>query len=340
MDYTYQNAQRLGERCYKEKTARKEEAFLPVLEDITQGVNSLSEQPLGLQEILLDMVVGTASDGRRQAFAANFMPLMEDDTEFAVKYQALIEAHQKEGIRDPVKVYEYLHRYYVVEGNKRVSVLKFFNAVSLPAEVTRIIPAFSDDPEIRVYYEFLRFYRIVPVNFLVFSKPGEYDKLLALMDWSAEKKPKNKEIQRLRSAYIRFQDAYRALGGDKLKGLTEGDAFFICLEFYGFEEMDNALPERFRRDLEQIWDEFMLRTNEETVKLVTDAEEEKKKSLLGKLFTAEKTLRIAFLYEKTAETLSWTYGHELGRQHITEVFGEMIRTEVYENVGNELVFNF
>ena len=61
--------------------------------------------------------------------------------------------------------------------------------------------------------------------------------------------------------------------------------------------MDNALPERFRRDLEQIWDEFMLRTNEETVKLVTDAEEEKKKSLLGKLFTAEMVLQISFLYE-------------------------------------------
>ena len=335
MDYTYQNAQRLGDRCYKEKTARKEDPFLPVLEDITSGVSSMPEQPLGLQEILLDMVVGTASDGRRQAFAANFMPLMEEDTEFAVKYQALIEAHQNEGIRDPVKVYEYLHRYYVVEGNKRVSVMKFFNVISVPAEVTRIIPAFSDEPGIRVYYEFLRFYRTVPVNFLVFSQPGDYEKLLALMGWSAEKSPKNREIQRLKSAYIRFQSTYRALGGEKLKGLTEGDAFLICLEIYGFEKMDNALPTEFRRDLESVWDEFVLRTKDGSVQLVTAAEEEKKPGLLEKLFVPERVLKTAFLYEETPETLSWTYGHELGRRRVESVFGEKIVTEVYEHVEED-----
>ena len=34
MEYTYQYAQRLGERCYKEKTARGEDPYLPVLETL------------------------------------------------------------------------------------------------------------------------------------------------------------------------------------------------------------------------------------------------------------------------------------------------------------------
>ena len=337
MEYTYQNAQRLAERCYKEKTARKEDPYLPVLEDITAGTSSLSEQALGLQEIPLERIVGTASDGRRQAFAANFMPLMEPSTEFAAKYQALIAAHLGEGIRDPVKVYEYLHRYYVVEGNKRISVLKFFNAVSIPGEVTRIIPARSEEPEIKVYYEFLAFYRIVPVNFLVFSQPGDYERFLSLMGWSAAHVPAEKDIRLLRSAYIRFQTVYRALGGSRLEGLTDADAFLIYLEIYGYEKAENAMSEDIRKDLGQIWDEFALRTNDEAVKLVTDAEEEKRLSLLGKLFVPEKVLKIAFLYEKTPETLGWTYGHELGRQHIIDVFGEKIVTEVYDQIDGDNV---
>ena len=332
MEYTYQNAQHLGERCYKEKTARGEDPFLPVLETLTAGAGSLPEQPLGLEEIPLDQIAGTVSEGRRQAFAANFMPLMEPSTEFAAKYQSLIAAHENEGIRDPVKVYEYLHRYYVAEGNKRVSVLKFFNAFSVPAEVTRIIPARSEDPVIRVYYEFLAFYRTVPVSYLAFSKAGDYKRFLDLMNWSADCPPGAKDLRDLRSAFFRFQTVYRAMGGDKLKGLTDSDAFLIDLEIYGWENARDVMPDGLRKDLGKIWDEFELRDSGKTVKLVTDAQEEKKPGLLEKIFVPEKILKIAFLYEQTPETLSWTYGHELGRQYIESVFGGRIVTKVYDRI--------
>ena len=332
MEYTYQYAQRLGERCYKEKTARGEDPYLPVLETLLAGTGPLSEEPLGLREIPLERVEGTISDGRRQAFAANFMPLMEPSTEFAAKYQSLITAHETEGIRDPVKVCEYLHRYYVTEGNKRVSVLKLFGAVTVSAEVTRILPAPSEDPAVRLYYEFLAFYRIVPADYLIFSKPGDYERFLALAGWSAEHTPDESDLRQLRSGFIRFRLAYRSLGGDKLKGLTEADAWLIWQEIYGREKTANAVPDEIRKDLEKIWGEFELRDSGESVRLVTDAQAERKPSLLEKIFVPEKVLRIAFLYEKTPETLSWTYGHELGRQHIMDVFGDKIITNVYDSL--------
>ncbi len=337
MEYTYQNAQRLGEHCYKEKTSRKEDPYIPVLDDLTGGRSSLSEEPLGLQEIPLELIVGTASGGRRQAFAANFMPLMDELTEFASKYKNLITAHETEGIRDPVKVYEYLHRYYVAEGNKRVSVLKLFDAVSVPGEVTRILPARSEDPAVRAYYEYLAFWRIAPVNYLIFSKPGDYARFLKLMDWSAENPPDAKALKQLRSLYVRFQAAYHALGGSKLPGLTDSDAFLIWQDIYGPEETAKMSPEEVRKTLGQIWDEFELRTDSETVKLVTEADEANRQSLLERLFVPEKVLKVAFLYEKTPETLSWTFGHELGRRHIENVFGESIVTAVYDRVdGNNI----
>ena len=57
-------------------------------------------------------------------------------------------SHLDEGIRDPITCYEYMGRFYVQEGNKRVSVLKYFDASSITGNVTRVVPQYSDDPAV------------------------------------------------------------------------------------------------------------------------------------------------------------------------------------------------
>ena len=223
----------------------------------------------------------------------------------------------------------------MAEGNKRVSVLKLFGAVTVPGDVIRILPPRSEEPAVRVYYEFLHFYEIVPVSFLVFSKPGDYERFLTLTGWSREKLPTEKDLRQLRSAYFRLEAAFRAMEGSRFRELTASDAFLIYLEIFGWEKMRDSLPDSIRKDLVRIRDEFELRTSGESVKLVTDAAEEKRQSLLERIFTPDRVLKIAFLYEETPETLSWTYGHELGRRHAAEVFGEKIVTKVYENTDEE-----
>ena len=101
-------------------------------------------------EVPLELLVGTKTAGRTAAFASNFMPLLEPDTEFATKWISLCQAHVEEGIRDPIRCFEYLGRFYVQEGNKRVSVLKYFEADSISATVTRVMPQYSDNKEIRL----------------------------------------------------------------------------------------------------------------------------------------------------------------------------------------------
>lgn len=68
------------------------------------------------------------------------MPILRENTEFAYKWASLSESHVNEGIREPVKAYEYMNEFYIEEGNKRVSVLKYYDAVSVPGIVTRILP--------------------------------------------------------------------------------------------------------------------------------------------------------------------------------------------------------
>jgi len=49
------------------------------------------------------------------------MPLLDYGSEFATKWSTLYDAQIEEGIHTPIKAYEFLNKYYVIEGNKRTS---------------------------------------------------------------------------------------------------------------------------------------------------------------------------------------------------------------------------
>ena len=122
----YRSAQRAGQRAYRANVARGQSPYLAVLDDILTDVDIVAQEPLGLVDIPAESIVGTKTAGRHTAFASNFMPLLDDDTEFAVKWSNLCDAHLEEGIHTPIIAFEYLNKFYVQEGNKRVSVLKYY----------------------------------------------------------------------------------------------------------------------------------------------------------------------------------------------------------------------
>lgn len=154
-----------------------------------------AEVSLGIDQIPLRLVVGTCNAGRTNAFADNFMPILDWGTEFSAKWASLSDSQKNEGIRDPIKVYEYMNKFYVLEGNKRVSVLKYFKAVTVNAEVIRKVPKYSEDPDVKIYYEFMEFYKCTKLNDIYFSNVGSFPTLMKLvgikkgenMDEEAEK---------------------------------------------------------------------------------------------------------------------------------------------------------
>ena len=141
----------------------------------------MAQEPLGLVDIPAESIVGTKTAGRHTAFAPNFMPILEGDSEFAHKWSSLCDAHLKEGIRNPITAYEYLNKFYVEEGNKRVSVLKYYEAVKIPGTVTRLVPERNETLENKIYYEFLDFYKLSKINYVHFSRLGGYAKLQTLV---------------------------------------------------------------------------------------------------------------------------------------------------------------
>ena len=149
----YVRAYKMGKKNYDTRMMLGQRATLEVLDEILPERHDYSEVSLGLVQIPVSQIVGTRTGGRSNSFAANFMPILKENTEFADKWSTLSTSHVKEGIHEPVKAYEYMNKFYVQEGNKRVSVMKYFGAVTIFGTVTRIIPRRTDEPENKLYYE-------------------------------------------------------------------------------------------------------------------------------------------------------------------------------------------
>ena len=123
----YRKALKAGKRDYQARLLRGEKPTLLVLDDFMPEKGSYHEVPLGMVQVPIAQILGTKTVGRSSSFAGNFMPILREDTEFAMKWMNLSESQKDEGIRDPIKVYEYMNKFYVEEGNKRVSVMKYFH---------------------------------------------------------------------------------------------------------------------------------------------------------------------------------------------------------------------
>ncbi|WP_251353480.1 BMP family ABC transporter substrate-binding protein [Hominisplanchenecus murintestinalis] len=326
----YEKAYRMG---------KKEGGSPAVLDDILKERNITASGgiPLGLVQIPAEQIVGTKSAARSAAFSKGFYPLLKADTEFAAKWMALYQAHLDEGIREPVKAYEFMNRFYIEEGNKRVSVLKFVGAVSVLGTVTRIIPPHSEDKETRIYYEFMDFYHLSGVNYIWFSQPGSFAKLQYLLGKRPDEEWSDDDKLDFSSAYTRFSAEFEARGGKKLEVLP-GDAFLSFIGLYGYEVIKNMTAAELKEKLAKSWDEFKLLRTEQSLELQMDPADEKdiKKNIFERLFPISvPKQKVAFIHEETAETSAWTYAHELGRLHLQQMFSDQVSTACYDNGSEE-----
>lgn len=334
-DTVYQQARKLGLKEVKARTARQEDPYIPALEQMLPHMNAMAEEKLGDLRLDIDQVVGTRSQARQKTFSASFFPLLEDSSEFAAKWSALAEAHIKEGIWEPIIAVEYLNRFYVVEGHKRVSVLRFFGAPTVRAQVTRLLPPRSDEPEIRLYYEFLDFYRVTKINYLRFDQPGSYTALLKLL--SAEPGPWDEDRQRLfYSDVCRFRQAFRS--SELRVRLTRDQALLRYLKIFGCEHLRSRTPGELVAELTVIAPELMDEAGETGPILMTDAPDGASRSILKRIVSPSvRSVKAAFLHDKSPENSFWTYAHEQGRLAVQAELGDRVKTVSCFNVLGENV---
>ncbi len=316
----YAKALRQGKRVSRSHLLKGESPYLPVLETILKDVEIRSYESLGTIDIPLDQVVGTYYAGRQPSFTTGFLPLMPEGSEFALKWAALCQAHITEGINDPITAYEFMHRFYVVEGHKRVSILRTFGAVSVRAKVTRILPKLGDSEQERLYADFLNFYRQTGLYALQFSHAGNYTEFLKQMGmrspWTAQEK------QDFCSFHVSFAQAFQATAHPT--AMTVGDAMLVYFRIYKWaDSREKTIPE-IRRELSRMSAELSSYAKQEKINLVL-----KPNTAKPSLFASQHTVRAAFIYDKTPETSSWVYGHELGRRNLEQALADHVETLSY-----------
>ncbi len=330
----YSKALKAGRRDYQTRMFRGEKPTLQVLDDILPEKGSYSEVPLGLVQIPIEQIVGTRTAGRSNSFAGNFMPILKEDTEFASKWANLSSIHVDEGIRDPIKAYEYMNKFYVEEGNKRVSVMKYFGVVSIPGNVTRIVPKRTGEKENNIYYEFLDFYQTAPINYIWFSQEGSFAKLQETVGKAAGEMWTDEDLLEFSSIYTRFHAEFAANGGGKLR-ITPGDAFLAFITLYGYDTVTEKTTDELRTLIVKSWEEFVLLQEDQEIELKMKPNQEKKGLLRILLQSGSPKLKTAFIYEKTPGTSAWTYGHELGRLYLEQTFPDELNSVCYENATQD-----
>ena len=289
------------------------------------NLSQLSRLSLGVLTIPLNRVIGSVSQGRSYAFSEGFLPILEGGSEFASKWERLYESVELEGVNQPITVLEYLGYYYVIEGNKRTSVMKFLNAADIDADVTRVYPPKSDDPAVVSYYEYCDFTKETGLYSILFSRPGSYQKLLSLPGVRAGEKWTDDEIASLRKLCHYFTEQYLNQMKDK-QVLPCGDAFLTYLTAFGYNEVRDDDLEKTGERIRLMAREFELRDGR--VNLVMDREPAKGAApvpLISALFRPSK-IKAAFLFNRSIEDSAWNYWHNLGRLEAEEKLGGKLET--------------
>ena len=322
MDH-YSRARREGLRVYQAAIQANADPYLPVLEEKVPNLSSLSRLSLGIMPIPLDRVIGSVSRGRSYAFAEGFLPILEAGSEFASKWENLCESVEQYGVNQPVTVLEYMGDYYAIEGNKRISVMKHLNARDIEADVTRVYPPLSDDPEIVSYYEYCDFTKETGLYALFCSRPGSYRKLVSLPGIRAGKKWTEDEILSLRKQYHYFAENYLTVMKGK-SSLRCGDAFLTYLTAFGWQDVRDDDMAKTAERIRLMSKEFELRDGR--VNLVMEQEQPAAPvPLLSALFRPSK-IKAAFLFNRSIEDSAWNYWHNLGRLEAEEKLGDKLET--------------
>lgn len=328
----YARALKAGQKEYKVFLSRQEDPWLDALESRIPTGGIAGEEDLGLQSIPMELIAGTRNTARRDCFSPTFLPLLDENSEFAGKWAALAEAHLAEGIREPIKAVEYMNRYYVIEGHKRVSVLRYFDCPTVTGTVVRMIPVQTDTLEYKVYQEYLAFYRHTKINYIQFCRPKKYEQLLNLLG-SEDNRPWDFERRREFFAdCTRFRRVYQEFR--EQTDLDRDEALLRYLQIYGYDHLREQHPGGLRKDMLAILAEFNAGLDRKDPDLSMEPNDaDPQMGLLRRLVeTKPRVMKIAFLHDKSPDTSWWTEAHERGRIYAQNQLGAQIETISFFNV--------
>jgi len=329
----YNYALKRGRKTYHSCVLQGRYPYPQVLDEILSDAMIAGQVDLGVAEIPLDQIVGTKTAGRRSAFSPDFMPLLDSDTEFASKWVELCQAHMGEGIRDPIRCFEYLGRFYVQEGNKRVSVLRSYDASTISAYIIRMVPVWSEEPQIQQYYEFMQDYQMTGLYRVHFTRRGSFAKLQAALGFETDHVWTDDDRKDFLSGFTFFMAPFQKLGGDTLP-ITAADALLVWLKVYTFDDLRTAPAAQILKMLRAIWPDVKGLAEPEQISVTTETQQTTEDGFFTRLFKSIGTgrLNVAFINDLLPEESDWARAHDLGRQYLETVMEDQVTVQCFNGV--------
>ena len=322
----YAKALKLGQKEVRDCQAKGRPVNPEVLHQVAGELAADKSVSVGLVEIPANRIVGTKTAGRISAFSPGFLPLLARDSEFAMKWIELCAAHLSEGIRDPIVCYEYYGNFYVQEGNKRVSVLKYYESPRIPGIVHRVMPEPSEEPRYKAYLEFLDFFKCTKMYDVQFTAPGCYARLCEAVGIPVGQVWTSDEIRRFRAYFQYFRDAFFALGGRELSVSPE-HALLVFLEVYEYADLGGSASE-LKEKLHKTWKNIEARSFQKPAVKTEPPTGVSPAKLLTRIITGDH-LNVAFVHNRTEAASPWTRGHEAGRKYLEEALGKSVTCRSY-----------
>lgn len=326
----YTKAYRKGRDEMNQLEKQGKYPYLRDLDSKIANVNIVSELSIGMIEVPLRQIVGTYTRMRSASFSKGFMPILKPGSEFHSKWERVYNIQVTEGLRDAIKAYEYLNQIYVIEGNKRISVMKYCDIYSYHANITRLLPKKDPaNPKSLIYYASLDFYKLAGYNGVWFSKPDKYDKLVSIIDKHKDAlSVENPYRYVATSIYENFRQLYIQYGGKPLP-ITTADAFLYFINLNGLAEPSytdiyKTMVQRYVHTLSAITSDDM----DQYVEVDTPT----RTSVVAPRPARLVPLKVGFIYPDNAAD-SWGAGHKKGQNYISEKYLNSLITQSYSNVS-------
>ena len=212
---------------------------------------------LGILDIPTYLIAGVVElDAYSRLLTKEFLPVSLPNSSFAEDWRETYYNFQYVSRESSdISCYEYLGKFYVLNGVMEVSVAKFCKKDTLQARVIRLMPVKADTPAICQYYDFLRQFRLTQLYQIQFTQTGFFERFQRIFGKSSSEMWTNAERKSFLETWGKFQQAFEKSYGDSLR-ITAADAFIVLLEKYRLDQLDRLESWLLARIYQSAWREL------------------------------------------------------------------------------------
>lgn len=233
----YHKAHRAGQKETRRLLRKGADPHLKVMDSVMDHSMATERISLGVMDIPIDKIVGITDKEKRGLYTFDFLPLSAPDGEFASKWTKLYWYYLSNHAGcSPVTCYEYMGEFYIVDGIKRVSIAKCHGLPTIPATVTRILPANTQTEAVQRYLDQVKCVDLTGLYQIVFSQTDSFARFQKALGHEPDYKWTEADRLDFLFHWHTFDDALREAFNGYLR-ITPADAFLILLDEHPYERL-------------------------------------------------------------------------------------------------------